>query len=145
MSVLELCGTEIAAVPVEATAAEAIRLMLERHVGAVAVIDAQHRIAGIFTERDVLLKLALSGRDLEKLPVREVMTTPVELATPETTAGEALAIMVERHFRHLPVAGGDGKLLGMLSIRDLLQWRIDDLSQELDSLEQYVSNDGPGG
>lgn len=145
MSVLELCATEVAAVSTESTAAEAIRLMLERHVGAVAVIDAQGRIAGIFTERDVLLKLALSGRDLETLPVRDVMTTPVELATPETTAGEALATMVERHFRHLPVAGGDGKLLGMLSIRDLLQWRIDDLSQELDSLEQYVSNDGPGG
>jgi len=145
MSVLELCSTEVAAVPVEATAAEAIRMMLDRHVGAVAVIDAQKRIAGIFTERDVLLKLALSGRDLEKTPVREVMTTPVELATPETTAGEALATMVERHFRHLPVAEGDGRLLGMLSIRDLLQWRIDDLSQELDSLEQYVSNDGPGG
>ena len=145
MSVLELCSTEVAAVPVEATAAEAIRMMLDRHVGAVAVIDAQKRIAGIFTERVVLLKLALSGRDLEKTPVREVMTTPVELATPETTAGEALATMVERHFRHLPVAEGDGRLLGMLSIRDLLQWRIDDLSQELDSLEQYVSNDGPGG
>jgi len=145
MSVLELCATEVAAVPLEATAAEAIRMMLERHVGAVAVIDSQKRIAGIFTERDVLLKLALSGRDLEKTPVRDVMTTPVELATPETTAGEALATMVERHFRHLPVAEGDGKLLGMLSIRDLLQWRIDDLSQELDSLEQYVSNDGPGG
>jgi len=145
MSVLELCATEVAAVSTESTAAEAIRLMLERHVGAVAVIDAQRRIAGIFTERDVLLKLALSGRDLETLPVRDVMTTPVELASPETTAGEALATMVERHFRHLPVAEGDGKLLGMLSIRDLLQWRIDDLSQELDSLEQYVSNDGPGG
>ncbi|HTR66141.1 MAG TPA: CBS domain-containing protein [Terriglobales bacterium] len=145
MSVLDLCATEVASVSVEASAAEAIRLMLERHVGAVAVIDSERRIAGIFTERDVLLKLALSGRDLEKTPVREVMTTAVELASPETTAGEALATMVERHFRHLPVAEADGRLLGMLSIRDLLQWRIDDLSQELDSLEQYVSNDGPGG
>jgi len=145
MSILELCQTDVASVPVEATAAEAIRLMLEHHVGAVAVIDREKRIAGIFTERDVLLKLALSGRDLEKTAVTEVMTTPVELAAPETTAGEALATMVERHFRHLPVADNNGKLLGMLSIRDLLQWRIDDLSQELDSLEQYVSNDGPGG
>ncbi|HEY7617003.1 MAG TPA: CBS domain-containing protein, partial [Terriglobales bacterium] len=118
---------------------------LQRHVGAVAVVDSERRIAGIFTERDVLLKLALSGRDLETTPVREMMTTPVELATAETTPGEALATMVERHFRHLPVADNDGRVIGMLSIRDLLQWRIDDLSQELDSLEQYVSNDGPGG
>jgi hypothetical protein len=53
--------------------------------------------------------------------------------------------MVDRHFRHLPVADRYGKLLGMLSIRNVLQWRIDDLSGELDALEQYVSNDGPGG
>jgi CBS-domain-containing membrane protein len=73
------------------------------------------------------------------------MTTPVEMATEETGPGEAMATMVERHFRHLPVADNDGKLLGILSIRNLLEWRIDGLTQELDSLEQYVSNDGPGG
>jgi len=53
--------------------------------------------------------------------------------------------MLERHFRHLPVVDHYGKLLGMLSIRNVLQWRVDDLTQELDSLEQYVANDGPGG
>ncbi len=145
MSLLELCDPEAAAVPVEASAAEAIRLMLARRVGAVGVVDSNHRIAGIFTERDVLRKLALSGRDPEKTPVRDLMTTAVELATLATGPGEALATMVERHFRHLPVVDGEGKLLGMLSIRHLLEWRIDDLSQELDSLEQYVANDGPGG
>jgi CBS domain-containing protein len=145
MSVLELCDSEVASVSVQASVAEAVRLMLDRHVGAVGIVDNERRVAGIFTERDVLRKLALSGRDLEKTPVREVMTTPVELATTATSPGEALATMVERHFRHLPVVDNDGKLLGMLSIRNVLQWRIDDLSQELDSLEQYVSNDGPGG
>jgi len=69
----------------------------------------------------------------------------VEMATRETGAGEALSIMLERHFRHLPVADDHGKLLGMLSIRNLLERRVDELSRELDSLEQYVSNDGPGG
>jgi len=145
MSVLELCDPEIAAVPVEATVADAIRLMLQRHVGAVGVVDSENRVAGIFTERDVLRKLALSGKNLEVTPVSEFMTTPVELATLATGPGEALATMVERHFRHLPVVDNQGKLLGMLSIRNVLQWRIDDLTQELDSLEQYVANDGPGG
>jgi CBS domain-containing protein len=74
-----------------------------------------------------------------------MMTTPVELATIETGPGEALATMLERHFRHLPIVDPAGKLLGMLSIRNVLQWRVDDLAQELDSLEQYVANDGPGG
>jgi len=145
MSVLDLCDSEVAAVPVDASAAEAIRLMLSRRVGAVGVVDSDHKVAGIFTERDVLRKLALSGCDPEQTPVRELMTTPVELATLSTGAGEALATMIDRHFRHLPVVDGQGKLLGMLSIRNVLQWRIDDLSQELDSLEQYVANDGPGG
>jgi CBS domain-containing protein len=145
MTILEICDSEVATVPVEASAAEAIRMMLDYHVGAVGVVDSEKRIAGIFTERDVLRKLALSGYDPERTPVRELMTTPVELATLSTGAGEALAIMIERHFRHLPIVDNDGKLLGMLSIRNLLQWRIDDLTQELDSLEQYVANDGPGG
>ena len=145
MSVLDLCHSEVAAVPVDASAAEAIRLMLSQRVGAVGVVDSDHKVAGIFTERDVLRKLALSGCDPEQTPVRELMTTPVELATLSTGPGEALATMIDRHFRHLPVVDGQGKLLGMLSIRNVLQWRIDDLSQELDSLEQYVANDGPGG
>jgi len=145
MGVLELCDAEAAAVSLQASVAEAIRTMLERRVGAVAVIDSERRVAGIFTERDVLRKLSLSGHDPETTPVRELMTTPVDLATSNTGPAEALVTMVERHYRHLPVVDGNGKLLGMLSIRNLLQWRIDDLSQELGSLEQYVSNDSPGG
>jgi CBS domain-containing protein len=145
MTILDICDQEVTAVPVEATVADAIEHMLANHVGAVAVVDSEHRVAGIFTERDVLQKLSLSGSDPHTAALREFMTTPVEMATLETGPGEALATMVERHYRHLPIVADDGKLLGMLSIRNLLQWRIDDLTQELDSLEHYVANDGPGG
>jgi CBS domain-containing protein len=145
MSVLELCDREIAAIGMEATAADAINKMLDHHVGAVAVVDSEYRVAGIFTERDVLRRLSLSGLDPRRTSVRELMTTPVEMATRSTGPGEALTTMLERHFRHLPVADDDGKLLGILSIRNLLEWRVDNLSRELESLEQYVSNDGPGG
>ena len=145
MSVLELCDREIAAVGLEATVADAIHKMLDHHVGAVAIVDDEYRVAGIFTERDVLRKMSLSNLDPRATSIRELMTTPVEMATRGTGAGEALSIMLERHFRHLPVADDNGKLLGILSIRNLLEWRVDDLSRELESLEQYVSNDGPGG
>ena len=145
MSVLDLCDREIAAVPLEASVADAIHKMLDHHVGAVAIVDSDYRVAGIFTERDVLRKMALTRTDPQTTPVRELMTTPVEMATRRTGPGEALAIMLERHFRHLPIATDDGRLLGILSIRNLLEWRVEDLSHELDSLEQYVSNDGPGG
>lgn len=145
MSVLELCDREIAAVGLEATVADAIHKMLDHHVGAVAVVDSDYRVAGIFTERDVLRKMSLSRLDPHSTSVRELMTTPVEMATRGTGPGEALTTMLERHFRHLPVADDGGRLLGILSIRNLLEWRVDDLIRELESLEQYVSNDGPGG
>ena len=145
MSVLELCDREVAAVGMEASVADAIHKMLDHHVGAVAVVDSEYRVAGIFTERDVLRKLALSRLDPQATSVRELMTTPVEMATIGTGPGEALTTMLERHFRHLPVADDSGKLLGILSIRNVLEWRVEDLRRELESLEQYVSNDGPGG
>lgn len=145
MTLLELCDPDPAAVRLESSAADEIQMMLCRHVGAVSVVDSERRVAGIFTERDVLMKMSLSGRSAAETPIREVMTTPVEMATPDTAPGTALSTMVERHYRHLPVVDETGHLLGMLSIRNLLEWRVDDLTQELDSLEQYMASDGPGG
>src|SRR5271154_1366095 len=104
MSVLELCDREIAAVPLEASVADAINKMLDHHVGAVAVVDSEYRVAGIFTERDVLRKMSLTHTDPQITPVRELSPPPVERAPRRTGAGEALSIMLERHFRHLPVA-----------------------------------------
>jgi len=138
MNILEMCDWETATVPVEATAERAIRTMLDRNVGAVAVIDDNHRVAGIFTERDVLHRLALGEHDPRKISVREVMTAPVEMATRATTAGEALATMVERHYRHLPIVDDNGQLLGMLSIRNLLQAQIDTLKRQLDQARSGV-------
>jgi CBS domain-containing protein len=132
MNILEMAGPGGASVPVESTAEQAIRTMLDRRVGAVAVVDETSRVAGIFSERDVLRRVALSGREPGQIPVREVMTTPVEMATLDTTPGQALATMVERHYRHLPIVDDDGRLLGMLSIRNVLQARIDTLTRQLD-------------
>jgi CBS domain-containing protein len=138
MNILEMCDLEAAAVPLEATVELAIRTMLDRHVGAVVVIDENQRVAGIFTERDVLRKLALGEYDPRKVSVREIMTTPVEMATRATTAGEALANMVERHYRHLPIVDDDGRLMGMLSIRHVLEAKIDTLTAQLDQARAVV-------
>jgi CBS domain-containing protein len=101
------------------------------------VIDENRRVAGVFTERDVL-RLSLGEHDLRKIPVRQVMTAPVEMATRATTAGEALGTMVERHYRHLPIVDDSGQLLGMLSIRNLLQARVDTLTHQLDQVRSVV-------
>lgn len=138
MKILEMCNSEAASVPIDATAERAIQMMLDRHVGAVAVVDEHQRVAGIFTERDVLRRLSLSERDPRTTSVREVMTTPVEMATQATTASEALATMVERHYRHLPIVEEDGHLLGMLSIRNVLQARIETLTFQLDQARSVV-------
>ncbi len=145
MSVLQLCDEEPTFVYPETSVADAIQLMLARRVGAVAVLDENRVVAGIFTERDVLRKVALSGRPPDQTAVQEVMASPVVLATASTTPGEALAVMVEHHFRHLPVVDDRGRLRGMLSIRNLLESRVDELTRQLDSLESYVSFDGTGG
>ena len=132
MNLLEMCDAEPAFVRVETTVEQAIQTMLDRHVGAVAVIDEEQRVAGIFTERDVLRRLSLSQRDPATTPVREVMTTPVEMATRATTPSEAVATMLERHYRHLPIVDDEGRLLGMLSIRNVLEAKIDTLTRQLD-------------
>jgi CBS domain-containing protein len=136
MSILKWCDEGPATVSVLATVQEAIQTMLERNVGAVAVIDEQGIVAGMFTERDVLSKFALSERDPKTTPVRELMSPMVEMATEETTAGEALQVMLEQHYRHIPIVDPHGKVLGILSIRNILEARIDDLLAELDATAQ---------
>ncbi len=133
MSVIDICEQNPPVVSPETSVADTIRLMLGERVGAVAVVDSERVVAGIFTERDVLKRLALSGHDPGRTKVRELMTTPVELATEETSEAEALSVMLERHYRHLPVVDAAGHLLGMLSIRHLLQARIEELVQQLDA------------
>ena len=132
MNLLEWCDEGPATVPVEATVETAIRTMIDNSVGAVAVVDEQGIVAGMFTERDVLAKFALSGRDPKSTPVREMMSLIVEMGTEATTPSEALQVMVERHYRHMPIVDERGKVLGICSIRNILQARIDDLLAELD-------------
>jgi CBS domain-containing protein len=139
MSLLQLCDQGPATVSVEATVEDAVRTMIERAVGAVAVVDEHGVVAGMFTERDVLAKFALSRRDPKSTPVREMMSTIVEMATEATTPAEALQVMIERHYRHMPIVDEHGKVLGVCSIRNILQARIDDLLAELDGKRAHIN------
>jgi CBS domain-containing protein len=145
LSILSFCDPKTSMVTNKATVAEAIHVMLDCQVGAVAVVDESNRVSGIFTERDVLTKFALSGRDPADTLTSELMTTPVHTASNEISPSEALTLMMDRNFRHLPIVDSQGTLLGMLSLRGLLQHRTEELTHELDSLEAYFSNDSIGG
>jgi CBS domain-containing protein len=131
MSLLQWCDEGPATVTLSATVDDAVRTMIDKTVGAVAVIDEQGVVAGMFTERDVLAKFALSGRDPKETPVRELMSPMVEMGTEQTTPVEALGVMLERHYRHMPIVDDQGKVLGVCSIRNILEAPINDLLTQL--------------
>ncbi len=103
---------------------EAIRVMVDNNVGALAVVS-EGVIRGIFSERDVMKKVIYHNLPPESTPVAEVMTKEVESINQEMELTEALQLMVGRHVRHLPIIDNGGKVLGMLSVRDLLQGVLD--------------------
>ena len=141
MELLKIASVPAASVSPETTVLDAVKLMADQHVGAVAVTRGE-TLAGIFTERDLMIRVVLEERHSQKTPVSEVMTPQCVSAKKDMELGEALQIMTDRHFRHLPVVDHNNKVLGLLSIRDLLHTRVDRLSQELDSLVAFFTADG---
>jgi CBS domain-containing protein len=123
---------------------DAVGVMARDRVGAVTVVE-QGILQGIFSERDVMLRVVRQERDPGTTLVRDVMTPDVQTLTDDATADEAIEVMLVGHLRHVPVLGKDGRVLGLLSIRSLLEEKVHDLSREVSALEQYMANDGPGG
>src|SRR5579872_4290713 len=126
MSLLKIASVPAASVAGSATVLEAVEIMAEHGVGAVAVVDDDGHLLGIFTERDVMLRVVLRHRHPRDTRVGDVMTSPVETITDATSEEDALVHMVERHVRHLPIVNTGGNLSGMLSIRNLLENRVDE-------------------
>jgi len=144
MSILRLAKAPTAVVPPSATMMEAVRKMRDANVGAVVVLDSGV-LQGMFSERDVMLRIVLEKKDPETTRVKDVMTTKVVAIRKDTKPEEAVNLMWERHIRHLPVVRDDGKVEGIVEIRNLFHERIEDVSQQLDSLESYIATDGIGG
>ena len=144
MELLKIASVPAATVCPETTVLDAVKLMVDQRVGAVAVTRGE-TLAGIFTERDLLIRVVLEERHPQKTPVSEVMTPRCVSAKKNMEIGEALQIMASHHFRHMPVVDHNNKVLGLLSIRNLLHTRVDRLSQELDSVVAFFTADGIGG
>lgn len=119
------------------TVFEAIRLMNEHNVGALLVMRGD-QIAGLFTERDYARKIALEGRSSRDTPVGEVMAARVVCASPLQTGAQCMALMTEKRIRHLPVID-DGKLLGIVSIGDLVKDVIGEQKFIIEQLEHYIT------
>jgi CBS domain-containing protein len=147
MKLLKIAHVPPTIVGMGATVMEAVEVMARDRVGAVAIIDVpgSGALKGIFSERDLMLRVVRRGRDPGATQVRDVMTLEVKTATEDTLPAEAMSLMLSLHLRHLPIIGTDRQVLGILSIRDLLENKVDDLSRSLDSMEQYITNDSMGG
>jgi CBS domain-containing protein len=141
---MAITSRSVVSVSKNATVMEAVELMASARVGSVLVVD-DDRLEGIFSERDVMLRIVMEHRDPRKTEVEEVMTSPVHAISPRTTGDEALTIMVQEHIRHLPVVNEKGRAEAIVSMRSLLEEKVRELHQQLDSLESYITADGIGG
>ena len=127
-----------------ATVREVCQLLAKEKIGALAVVH-ENKLVGIISERDIVVRVVARGRDPQMTPVSEVMTTSVKTVKETTSSRQALELMHEGRFRHLPLVDDAGQVLGMLSVRDLLRDRIGELDQENEGLMSFISADGPGG
>ncbi|MCX7789159.1 MAG: CBS domain-containing protein [Chloroflexaceae bacterium] len=118
------------------TVEEGVRVMAEHDVGALLVV-VQGRLVGIVTERDVVRKVVLPGRNPATTPIAEIMTERVLYVRPDQTVEECMALMTDKHLRHLPVLE-DGRILGIVSIRDVVADLIAEKSFIIEQLENYI-------
>jgi CBS domain-containing protein len=119
---------------------EALQMMEQKNVGALLVMEGE-RLAGIFSERDYARRMILQGRTSRDTPVSEVMTPDVFVITPDANAGECMVHMTERKVRHLPVVEA-GRVVGVISIGDVVRAVIDDLRFSISQLENYIQAGG---
>ena len=126
----------------DATVAEAVRLMTSHNVGIVTVLDGD-RLVGVFSERDVVRRVVAPGLDPARTPVGGVMTTELVVADVDEDYQSAMRKMDQANIRHLPVVSG-GRLLSMISIRDLMRVEIQDKGEEIRYLKEYLYHVPPG-
>jgi CBS domain-containing protein len=130
-------GRALHAVPVIVTVYEAVVAMNQHRIGAMLVMDGA-KLAGIFTERDVLTRVISASLDPKVTPVSQVMSSNVLTIAPEATVQQVMDIFTEKHCRHLPVIQGD-KLVGLISIGDVSRWVANAHRAEAESLRQYIA------
>jgi CBS domain-containing protein len=130
-------GSQVFTTGKSATVLEAALVMNEHRIGALVVLE-DGRVAGMFTERDVLRRVVADRRDPATTPVAEVMTHEIVVCTPATPLEEARGVMKNRRIRHLPVVDGDHRLLGMVSIGDLNAHQATSQEKTIHLLNEYI-------
>jgi CBS domain-containing protein len=137
-AVLTSKGSKVETIAAEARLVDAVDRLGEKRIGALPVID-QGRIAGIISERDVIYCLRSHGPGALDWPVSQAMSSPAITVDPATPILAALALITEKRIRHLPVVGG-GELLGIVSIGDLVKFRMEQIEQEAEAMRAYIQS-----
>jgi len=127
----------VATIKPDSMVLEAVKLMAERNVGGLVVL-AGEEIVGMITERDYARKVALMARSSRDTPVRDIMTAPVMTVRPDQTSEECMALMTQNRLRHLPAVDG-GRIVGVISIGDLVKDIISEQKEIIQQLEHYVA------
>jgi CBS domain-containing protein len=135
--VLQGKGHDVWSIDPEASVFDAMQMMADKEVGALVVMEGDS-LVGVVSERDYARKVILQGRSSKDAKVKEIMTSRVAYARPEQSVEECMALMTEKRVRHLPVMDG-GKLLGFISIGDLVKVIIEEQQHVIEQLEQYIS------
>ena len=135
-SILARKGGDIFSILPDATVFEAIEMMDQKNVGALAVMENK-RLIGMISERDYTRKVFLRGKRSRETKVAEIMSTDVTTARPQESVDECLRVMTEKHIRHLPVLDGEN-MVGIISIGDLVKWVIATQSAAIEHLENYI-------
>ena len=135
-------GTQIWSITPDTMVFDAITMMAEKNIGALLVL-ANDRLVGIVSERDYTRKVALKGKASKQTAVREIISTPVISVTPRHTVADCMKLMTENRVRHLPVLEGD-RVVGVVSIGDLVNWIISAQSATIHQLESFISGGYPG-
>ena len=135
--ILDNKGHEVLEIEGSASVFEAVKKMVEANVGSLLVME-DGEVAGIVTERDYLRRVALEGRTDEETPVREIMSSPLIVVTPQTTVDECMALMTDRRIRHVPVVD-NGRVVGIVSIGDVVKFKSQQQSFEIQYLTDYIT------
>jgi CBS domain-containing protein len=135
--ILDEKGHDVLKIEASASVLEAVKRMVEANVGSLLVTESGE-IAGIVTERDYLRRAALEGRADRETSVREIMSSPLVVATPDTPIDECMAVMTDRRIRHVPVVDG-GEVVGVVSIGDIVKFKSKQQSFEIQYLTDYIS------
>ena len=136
-AILRAKGSEVATAAPGTTIADAVAMLTERMIGALVVTDGGGALVGIISERDIVRGLAEQGAAFLDCRIEICMASPVETCAPGDSDREILALMTDRRFRHLPVIE-DGRLIGIVSIGDVVKSRIDGVMAEADALRDYI-------